>query len=71
MLIVILSASSLVSSSHSITGDVSIGETAAAAEFFLSDGLIISGGATAHPANIQDLQGKYPASDPHITVSNV
>jgi len=42
-------------SAHSITADVSIGETAKAAEFFLSDGLIITGAATGKAVNIQDL----------------
>jgi membrane complex biogenesis BtpA family protein len=42
-------------SAHNITADVSIGETASAAEFFLSDGLIVTGTATGKAVNIQDL----------------
>jgi uncharacterized protein len=42
-------------SSHSITADISIEETARTAEFFLSDGLIITGKATALEANIDDI----------------
>ncbi len=42
-------------SANSITADVSIGETASAAEFFLSDGLIITGTATGKAVNINDL----------------
>lgn len=38
-------------SSHSITSDVSIVETAKAAEFFLSDGVIISGNSTGKQAD--------------------
>ncbi|CAB3367332.1 Hypothetical predicted protein [Cloeon dipterum] len=44
-------------SSHAITGDVSIEETAKAAEFFLSDGLIVTGSATGDPVNQSDLVG--------------
>ncbi|XP_058063005.1 uncharacterized protein F13E9.13, mitochondrial [Anopheles bellator] len=48
-------------SSHAITGDVSIGETAQAAEFFLSDGLIVTGtstGASADLAELESLEGR-------------
>ncbi|XP_063710048.1 uncharacterized protein F13E9.13, mitochondrial [Culicoides brevitarsis] len=48
-------------SSHSITQDVSLGETAHAAEFFLSDGVILTGTATgdaAKPADLEELYGK-------------
>lgn len=43
-------------SAHALTADVSIGETAAAAEFFLSDGLIVTGNATGQAASVSDLQ---------------
>jgi len=43
-------------SSHSISGDVSIAETAKAAEFFLSDGVIVTGTSTGEKAAIDDLQ---------------
>ncbi len=43
-------------SSHSITSDISIVETAKAAEYFLSDGLIITGSSTAEPANTDDIK---------------
>ncbi len=42
-------------SAHSITSDVSLGETASAAEFFLSDGLIITGTATGKEVRLDDL----------------
>jgi len=42
-------------SSHSITSDVSIVETAKAAEFFLSDGLIITGTSTGAEADVEEL----------------
>jgi len=43
-------------SSHSISSDVSIAETAKAAEFFLSDGVIVTGTSTGEKASIEDLQ---------------
>jgi uncharacterized protein len=42
-------------SSHSITADTSISETAHAAEFFLSDGLIVTGVATGTEASIEEI----------------
>lgn len=42
-------------SAHAITQDVSIQETAAAAAFFLSDGLIVTGTSTGQPASVADL----------------
>jgi membrane complex biogenesis BtpA family protein len=43
-------------SSHAITADVSIEETAKAAEFFLSDGVIVTGAATGATADLAELQ---------------
>jgi hypothetical protein len=43
-------------SSHAITADVDIVETAKAAEFFLSDGVIITGASTGNPANLDDIE---------------
>lgn len=43
-------------SSHTITSDVSIAETAQAAEFFLSDGLIITGTATGKEADLDEIK---------------
>lgn len=43
-------------SSHTITDDVSIEETAHAAEFFLADGLIITGTATGQEADLKELK---------------
>lgn len=42
-------------SSHAITSDVDIVETAHAAEFFLSDGLIITGSSTGKAVDIREL----------------
>jgi len=43
-------------SAHSITSDVSLAETAKAAEFFLADGLIVTGNATGDPAKPSDFE---------------
>jgi len=43
-------------SSHSITSDVEIVETANAAEFFLSDGVILTGPSTGKETNIDELK---------------
>lgn len=42
-------------SSHAITQDVSLIETAKAAEFFLTDGIIVTGTATGQPAKPHDV----------------
>ena len=43
-------------SAHALTADVSLVETAKAAEFFLVDGVIVSGIATGHPADASEVQ---------------
>ena len=43
-------------SSHSITSDVDIVETAKAAEFFLSDGVIVTGTSTGKETDIDELK---------------
>ncbi|KAL6430114.1 hypothetical protein ACFW04_007712 [Cataglyphis niger] len=42
-------------SSHAITSDVSLLETVKAAEFFLADGVILTGNVTGEEVNIRDL----------------
>jgi hypothetical protein len=42
-------------SSHTITNDTSIEETSHAAEFFLSDGLIVTGKATGLEADVEEI----------------
>ncbi len=42
-------------SSHAITSDVSLAETAKAADFFCSDGVIVTGTATGEPVDLDDL----------------
>jgi uncharacterized protein len=43
-------------SAHALTADVSLVETARAAEFFLVDGVIVSGIATGQPADASEVQ---------------
>jgi membrane complex biogenesis BtpA family protein len=43
-------------SAHAITADVDIAETARAAEFFLADGLIVTGVASGQPADPEELR---------------
>ena len=60
-----------------MTSDVSIGETASAAEFFLADGLVVTGSSTGRSASPQDLEQVQACSDlptfigSGITPSNV
>ena len=43
-------------SAHALTADVSLEETAKAAEFFLADGVIVSGIATGHAADVAEVK---------------
>lgn len=43
-------------SAHAITSDVSVVETAKAAELFLADGVIISGRTTGEPASVDEVR---------------
>jgi membrane complex biogenesis BtpA family protein len=42
--------------SHALTADVSLAETARAAEFFLADGVVVTGAATGEPASSADVR---------------
>lgn len=46
-------------SSHAITQDVSLAETARAAEFFMADGIVITGTATGRPAEPDHVTGRF------------
>uniref|UniRef100_A0A671SL72 BtpA family membrane complex biogenesis protein n=1 Tax=Sinocyclocheilus anshuiensis TaxID=1608454 RepID=A0A671SL72_9TELE len=46
----------LATDAHALTSDVSIAETAQAAEFFLSDGVIVTGSATGAQADPEELR---------------
>lgn len=56
-------------SAHALTSDVSIEEMARAAEFFLSDGVIITGVATGAQADPQELTSILPFFKLHIDPS--
>lgn len=57
-------------SSHAITSDVNLGETAHAAEFFGADALVITGIATGSPTSAQDLiEARRGASLPLVVGS--
>jgi len=43
-------------SSHAVSSDVSIAETAKAAEFFLSDGVIVTGSSTGEKPSLEELK---------------
>ena len=49
-------------SAHAVTADVDIVQTAHAAEFFLSDGLILTGAATGEAASVDELRAVYAAT---------
>lgn len=48
-------------SAHAVTADVDIVQTAHAAEFFLSDGLILTGAATGEAASLEELRAVHAA----------
>jgi membrane complex biogenesis BtpA family protein len=59
-------------SAHALTADVSLVETAKAAEFFLVDGVIVSGIATGHPADASEVRSVAQAvSVPTLVGSGV
>ncbi|XP_009089070.3 uncharacterized protein F13E9.13, mitochondrial-like [Serinus canaria] len=43
-------------SAHALTADVSVAQTASAAQLFLADGVVLTGTATGHPADPRQLQ---------------
>lgn len=57
-------------SSHAITSDISLAETIHAAEFFLSDGLIITGTQTGVAVDIQELESAYKAAKSPVLVGS-
>jgi membrane complex biogenesis BtpA family protein len=57
-------------SSHALTADVDIVETAHAAEFFLSDGVIVTGVATGAEASLEELRQVKEAVDIPLLVGS-
>jgi uncharacterized protein len=57
-------------SSHALTADVSLVETAKTATYFLSDGLIITGTSTGEEANINDIKAVKTACQIPVIVGS-
>ncbi len=57
-------------SAHAITSDVSLAETAKAAEFFRSDGLIVSGAATGEAASVEEVRAAKESSGLPILIGS-
>lgn len=57
-------------SAHAITDDVSLVETAHAAQFFLSDGVIITGAATGQTADLNEIRTVKAASKIPVLVGS-
>lgn len=57
-------------SAHAISADVSLEDTCHAAEFFLSDGVIITGSATGQPVKSGELESVHKASSLPVLVGS-
>ena len=57
-------------SSHAITSDVDVVETAHAAEFFLSDGLIVTGASTGKAVDIRELDALKDSVNKSILIGS-
>jgi uncharacterized protein len=55
---------------HALTADVSLAETAEAAEMFGSDGVIVTGSTTGRPASLDDLAAAKAAVDLPVLVGS-
>lgn len=55
-------------SAHAVTQDVSIAETAEAAKFFLSDGVIVTGSSTGQETNLKELEEVLDAAKEDMAV---
>ena len=57
-------------SAHAVTADVDIVQTAHAAEYFLSDGLILTGAATGEAASLEELRAVHAATKLPVLVGS-
>jgi predicted TIM-barrel enzyme len=57
-------------SAHAVTADVDIVETARAAEFFLADGVIVTGAATGHAADAAEVRAVAGAVNVPVLVGS-
>lgn len=60
----------LACSSHAVTSDVDIVTTSKAAEYFLSDGIVVTGAATGLPAQRKELDSIREATELPILVGS-
>ncbi|VDM54636.1 unnamed protein product [Angiostrongylus costaricensis] len=58
-------------SSHAVTGDLTVGEEARAAELFLSDGIVVTGRCTACAPDLGDIEVRSTCSLPIFVGSGV
>lgn len=58
-------------SSHALTADVDIVETARAARFFLSDGVVVTGTSTGTPADLAELRALQDVALPKLVGSGI
>jgi len=57
-------------SSHAITADVDLAETARAAEFFRADGVIVTGTATGRPTKVADVRAVRTATSLPLAIGS-
>ena len=57
-------------SSHAITADIDIAQTAKAAKFFLADGVIVTGNSTGESADFAELQSVKQAVDIPVLIGS-
>ncbi len=57
-------------SSHALTADVDIGETAEAAEFFCADGVVVTGTATGKAVSVEELWAVHEATSLPVIVGS-
>lgn len=57
-------------SAHAITADVTLAETARAAEFFGADGVIVTGVATGEPTDVADVEAACAATTKPVMVGS-
>jgi membrane complex biogenesis BtpA family protein len=57
-------------SAHAITSDVSLLETARAAEFFHADGVVVSGIATGHAPDAENVKTVRAGTDTHVLIGS-
>ena len=57
-------------SAHAITADVDIAQTAQAAVFFLTDGLILTGATTGAAASVEELRAVAAVAQPPILIGS-